>query len=47
MSTEDMGSEDTGNDAKASDFEAEHDKLLESIMALPEAARSVKLLPGA
>ena len=47
MSTEDMGSEDTGNEAKASDFEAEHDKLLESIMALPEAARSVKLLPAA
>ena len=47
MSTEDMGSEDTGNEAKASDFEAEHDKLLESIMALPEAARSVKLLSAA
>ena len=47
MSAEDMDSEDTGNEAKASDFEAEHNKLLESIMALPEAARSVKLLPAA
>lgn len=47
MSTEDMNSEDTGNEAKTGDFEAEHDKLLESIMALPEAARSVKLLSAA
>ena len=47
MSTEDMDSEDTGNEAKARDFEAEHNKLLEDIMALPEAARSVKLLSAA
>lgn len=47
MSTEDMDSEGTGNEAKARDFEAEHNKLLEDIMALPEAARSVKLLSAA
>ncbi len=47
MSTEDMDSEGTGNEAKARDFEAEHNKLLEDIMALPEAARSVKSLSAA
>ena len=39
-----MSIEDTGSEAKANEFEAEHNKLLEDIMALPEAARSVKLL---
>ena len=52
MSTEDrdsenMDGEDTDSEAKANEFEAEHNKLLEDIMALPEAARSVKLLSSA
>ena len=42
-----MSIEDTGSEAKANEFEAEHNKLLEDIMALPEAARSVKLLSSA
>jgi hypothetical protein len=42
-----MSTEDTGSEAKASYFEAEHNKLLEDIMALPEAVRSVKLLSAA
>ena len=39
-----MSTEDTGSESKANYFEVEHNKLLEDIMALPEAARSVKLL---
>ena len=42
-----MSIEDTGSEAKVNEFEAEHNKLLEDIMALPEAARSVKLLSSA
>jgi len=47
MSGEYTGSEGIDGEAKASDFEAEHNRLLEDIMALPEAARSVKLLSAA
>ena len=42
-----MSTEDTGSESKANYFEVEHNKLLEDIMALPEAARSVKLLSAA
>jgi len=42
-----MSTEDTGSEARGSHFEAEHSKLLEDIMALPEAARSIKLLSAA
>ena len=42
-----MSTEDTGSESKANYFEVEHNKLLEDIMALPEAARSVQLLSAA
>ena len=42
-----MSTGDTGSESKANYFEVEHNKLLEDIMALPEAARSVKLLSAA
>ena len=42
-----MSTEDTGSESKPNYFEVEHNKLLEDIMALPEAARSVKLLSAA
>lgn len=47
MSMDDTGGNAVGGEGQVGDFEAEHNRLLEDIMALPEAARSIKLLSAA